>query len=267
MPQEDENTLNQDEQNEDLEQLQEETNEVNEEKDEVKEQEDPNFQDDDTKTNEEAETKEPNKFSEKEKNAFFARIRREQEQKEKTQAHKIEDPYFKGVITATGGINTFTGKPIKDDEDLKEFELMAKLSSQGKDPVGDYLEALKEERRQANLERQKQLEQEQKQNEELEAFVGKYGIDTLKDLSQNDDFCKFADKFNKTATISNIYEMYQEVNTRAETKAKNLELEKEARRKANSGSKGTTDKVITTPNLLAMTREEFEEYKRKRGYN
>ena len=140
--------------------------------DSSEEEKDPEFTDskDEEKGSEtKEETTDENKQEHKGgKSSFFAQMRREREAKEKANNNetKVEDTkenlYLKGVIAGTGGKNPYTGQEIKDELDLKEFQLMQELSNQGKDPVKDYLEALKSREREAALEKQKQAEEEKK---------------------------------------------------------------------------------------------------------
>ncbi|MGN1337350.1 MAG: hypothetical protein ACI4WW_02630 [Candidatus Coprovivens sp.] len=214
-------------------------------------------------------TEEQKQLTDKERNAYYANLRRQNEQKNGnvTQQNKsTNSDYFKGIITATNGINPYTGKSITDDEDLKEFELMVKLSKEGKDPVKDYLEAVKEEKREEQRKILEANKEKEKQNEELDEFVKTYGVDTLRQLAKDQEFCKFADNFNKTATISNIYKIYLDVNDRADKKAKSIAEEKEARRKSGSGNQNKGNSIVEKIDFINMTSEQFKEYQNKKGY-
>jgi len=77
--------------------------------------------------------------------------RKEQERRAKELAEEKKkaerEAYLKGIKMALGDRNPYTDKPIIDEEDLEEYEIMKKLDEQGKDPVEDYSDYIKEQKR------------------------------------------------------------------------------------------------------------------------
>lgn len=156
------------------------------------------------------------------KNSYFAQKRREQEAKakEQTQADIIEkerkDAYLKGKLEAIK-VNKFTDAPIEDEYDLEIYELQLELDKQGKDPVNDLASELaRRNRSKVQVEKQK-LEQENAKKTEMEndikAFMKVYPKVDTRELSNNEDFQKFAnDKFGRWS-LTEIYEAYMDKKT------------------------------------------------------
>ena len=232
------------------------------------ENEDPNFdegegegsQDNPTESNTEEEGKQSTKGK---KSSYYANIRREREAKEKANNQGQDDSYIKGVIAGTGGKNPYTGKEIKDKFDLQEFELMQKLDKDGKDPVNDYLDALKaRDRENSKAEQEEMLANErleQQRNAEFKEFEDAYGVEKLEELSQNNDFLEFADSFKESATIKTIYEIYQSIDSRAQKIAN----EKYARKISSTGGVGKRQTSTSDKSFMKMSDSEFLEYQRK----
>lgn len=257
--------------------VEEEKVEEPENDDSDEEEKDPEFTD--SKEEKDSETKEETTDENKQehkggKSSFFAQMRREREAKEKAnnKETKVEDTkenlYLKGVIAGTGGKNPYTGQEIKDELDLKEFQLMQELSNQGKDPVKDYLEALKSREREAALEKQKQVEEEKDRqnrfNQEFDEFVSKYGQDKLTELSKDPEFTQFADMYIGDVPITKIYERFKGNKDYIEKKAEELAIKKAARMKSSSGGVGKKENFDEKPDFSKMTNEEFKEYDKRR---
>lgn len=201
------------------------------------------------------------------KSSYYAQLRREKEAKEKsvnvekTHNTDLQDSYLKGVIKGSGGRNPYTNKEIKDEFDLQEFELMSKLAQEGKDPINDYLDALKSKEREARLEQNKLEEKKQNKFKELDDFSAKYGINKLNELLHDDDFLSFCDNFKNDAQITRVYEIYQSMNANIDKKAEELAKDKYARILSSTG--GANKGVTAQKSFKNMSREEFRQYQEK----
>ena len=220
-------------------------------------EETPEFTDSEAKVENNEETKETPKG---EKSSYYAQLRREREQAKKEKKENSNE-YLRGVIKGTSGKNPYTNKEIKDEIDLAEYELMTKLQNEGKDPIGDYLDALKAKERES---KQKELElQEKKQNKfkEFDDFVDKYGQDKLKEIVEDKDFLQFADNFKDDVSITRIYDLYNNIKTDVDRKAENLAKDKYARLMSSTG--GTSKGEPIQKSFKDMSTKEFKEYQQK----
>lgn len=226
--------------------------------------EDPDFTDNSNENSNEKQ--DPNKG----KNSFFAQMRREREAKEKAnnqEENKEESAYLKGVIAGTGGKNPYTGQEIKDELDLREFKLMQELANNGKDPVKDYLEALKTKERDSILaskqEKEKEQMQRQKFTNEFNDFVNTYGAEKLDEISKNEEFTQFADMYIGEVPIKKIYERFVNNEKTIQERAEKLAIEKLARMKSST-TKQNDGENDDKPDYSKMSNEEFKKYKASR---
>ncbi len=231
----------------------EEADEVDEKADEVEEDEDVKKK----KTNKENAER---RIAEKQK--------KEQERKAKEEREKIErEAYFKGLKRALGDKNPYTNNPIVDDEDLEEYEIMKKLEEQGKDPIEDYSEYIKEQKREA---KKKALEDSKAEEEKLKFAQDnisevdkKYGEGTAAKYLQNENFKKmFSSALNSKAPLLEAIENYMSIEKYIEQESQEKALEKDARRKSSPGSMG---KGSPSPkkSVNDMSSEEFNSYLEK----
>lgn len=113
---------------------------------------------DDDPSNETGQKEEqPKKVQSSKENAKFKQMRLEQEEKIK------KDAYAKGQIDALK-TNPYTGKPIRDKEDLEIYEIQKKLEEDQKDPVQDLAEAMASRNREARV----KADKEKEANDELQ---------------------------------------------------------------------------------------------------
>lgn len=234
---------------------------------EVTEEEIPEFTDDEESKAEVEDGLEKSNNQKGSKSSYYAQLRREKEAKEKsanvekTHNTDLQNSYLKGVIKGSGGKNPYTNKEIKDEFDLQEFELMTKLAQEGKDPINDYLDALKQKERETRLEQNKIEERKQNKFKELDDFSAKYGVNKLSELLQDDNFLKFCDNFKDDVEITRVYEIYQGMNNDIDKKAEELAKDKYARILSSTG--GTNKGATAHKSFKNMSKEEFRQYQEK----
>lgn len=197
----------------------------------------------------------------KTKNYNAAKERVEARKKKELEQAK-RDAYIDGVKKSTGGVNRFTDEPIVDDIDVQIFETMCEMEKQGLDPIEDYHKYVaKKERERAQQEAQAKASEVAKQKRidgELDEFVTTYGEDVLKNILNDDNFAEFAEDLIDRVPIKTIYERYLKYEAKTQTKAEELALEKDARRKASSGA--LKKKESKEKSWNDMSPEEFHKF-------
>lgn len=222
---------------------------------------------DDVDFEDEVETSDTSSQQTKKQNNEYAqkRIKAKKEAEQKLAEEKRKE-FLRGVQIGNGGRNRFTGKEIKDEEDLAEFELMLEMDEKGLDPVDDYADYIKEKKRaerQAESQRnQQEMEAEQKSQEDINQFCEKYDKETAQKLFQNKDFLKFSEGLLGLVPLTVIYEKFVETQASTETQAERLAMEKEARRKSSTGGLTETPPVARKK-FSEMTSEEFKAFQAK----
>lgn len=200
----------------------------------------------------------------KQKNNEYAqkRIKAKKEEERRLEEEKRKE-FLRGVQKGNEGKNRFTGREIKDEEDLQEFELMLEMEEKGLDPVEDYAEYVKEKRRAERLaENQKNaeaMEAENRSREDVKQFCEKYDEDTAKKIFQDKAFLKFSEGLLGLVPLTVIYEKYLDTQVNTETQAEKLAMEKDARRKASSGGL-TENPAPARKSFSEMTPEEFRAF-------
>lgn len=192
--------------------------------------------------------------------------RKEQERKAKAQAEEKKkaerEAYLRGIKRALGDKNPYTDKPIVDDEDLEEYEIMKKLDEEGKDPIEDFADYIKEQKRQAK----KQEETSKKEEEERMKFVNdgiaevdkRYGAGTAEKYLKDKDFQEFGTDFiNSGVPLPVVIGKYMAIQEKINHDAEEKALEKDARRKSSPGGFGGEDSVPQTRDWANMSSEEF----------
>lgn len=214
--------------------------------------------DESTEKNETPKAKENSKSeSTKERNrkAYETRQRRKEEALKK-------QAYLDGVKKATKGVNPYTNTPIEDDFDLEEYEIMRELDEDGRDPLADYSQAVKERNKKAQQEQKAKQDRESAERErldsEMEAFINKYGDDVAKNLLEDKRWEKFSNKLYGKVDVSTIYEMYLDIAAETESQATQLADEKEALRRSSTGRIGKNEVMPKTINQ--MSDEEFRNF-------
>ena len=194
--------------------------------------------------------------------------KKEQEKKAKEERDKIErDAYLKGLKRALGDKNPYTDKPIVDEEDLEEYEIMKKLEEQGKDPIEDFADYIKQQKREAKnkaLEDKKAEEEQLKYVQDNIAEVDKkYGEGTAAKYLQNERFKKmFSSALENKAPLLQTIENYMEIEKYIEKEAEDKAIEKDARRKSSPGGIGK-DTPPKTKSIEKMSSAEFNDFLEK----
>ena len=218
---------------------------------------------DDTSEEEQEDTTQQTK---KQNNEYAQRRIKAKKEAEQRLAEEKRKEFLRGVQVSNEGRNRFTGKQINDEEDLAEFELMLEMEQKGLDPIDDYADYIKEKKRaerQADIEKNKQqLEAEQRSREDIQQFCEKYDKETAQKLFQNKAFLKFSEGLLGTAPLTVIYEKFVDTQASAETKAERLAAEKDARRRASTGSL-TETAPAAMKSFKEMTAEEFRAFQAK----
>lgn len=234
--------------------------------------EDDDFDFDDTEDEEETEEVEDKKVSndkvkshvdtiknQKKQNYNNAKARIERRRQEELNKAKRE-AYIEGIKKSTNGINSFTGEPIKDEADIEIYETMCEMSEKGLDPVDDFYKYTAEKRRNEKEQIRIQNEAKEKENEKLNTeiaeFINAYGEETLKKVLNDADFDEFSKDLVGAIPLKVIYDKFLRVSAKTETKAEELAIKKDARRKSSSGALGK--KSTTTSSILDLSPEEFQ---------
>lgn len=215
----------------------------------------------------EAETKKEDKPNAEEEKRIKEQKERNRKAYETRQRKKEEaikkQAYLDGIKKATKGVNPYTNAPIEDELDLEEYELMKKLDDDGKDPIADYSQALKEKQKQAQKQAKEEEEKQQAEKSRLDAdineFIDKYGEELAEELSNNKDFDEFSKGlYGETPKLATLYEKFKAFNELVEKRAEELANEKEALRMSSTGKIG---KQETPPTSIAdMSDEEFRKH-------
>ncbi|MEG1705075.1 MAG: hypothetical protein RR290_00680 [Clostridia bacterium] len=244
--------------------LENETTETNEETDSENEvQEDSEVVDE---KQEEPNTKIQSK--EEQKVARDVRLRAETEYKERLE-RETKQAYEKGLNEAItksyiGKTNPYTGKIVKDNFDIEEYQEMVEIDKAGGDPINDYTEKVKEKARAESVEKEKvnqRKTQEEKDKQDVNDFVKKYPDVNLSEMIKDSKFSKFIKGKLGNEPLTEIYEDYNELlgnfNTQAETKAKKII----ANTKASPGSLGNGKSAEF--DFDNMSDEDFEKIDKK----
>lgn len=190
---------------------------------------------------------------------ILERQKKQEEERSKQLETEKRKSYIEGVKKSTNGVNKFTEKPIVDEDDVEEYELMLELERKGKDPIADYHEAVKEKMR---ADKQRRLAEEQAKskaesdlNEDVDAFIKKYGKETAQKIGNDEAFMDFANDFLGKVPLTTVYEKYLAMQAKIESKSEEKALEKDARRASSPGAPGKANE--TPKSFKDLTPEEF----------
>lgn len=208
-----------------------------------------------TATFTDGENKSADKGNDRERNAEYARRRREAERQK-----ELKEAREKAIIDALGGINPFTEEEMKDSHDVEEFLTMQEIKKNGGDPVADFAKKQKERGREAA---QKQAEAEEKtawyRNDKAD-FVAAYPDVNLEELIGNESFQDYADGKVGVKPLKSIYEGFLRFNANAEKGAKASAAQALANSKASPGALSTSgsseDGYFTREQVKAMSQAE-----------
>lgn len=211
------------------------------------------------------------------KNAQARIQRKKQEEQEKIE----KEAYRKGVIKATNGVNKYTNKPIVDSEDIALYEMMCEIDADGGDPIEDFADYWKEKQKNERIAREKELEEknknDQKINDDLNAFINKYPDVNLNELLDgnnqneraNEEHKSFIEMFGDLVgevPLTTLYEKYKSIQNIIDTNINNKVKDKIIRQKAlemsSTGPLGNNS-TQNTADFASMSREEFAQWKQK----
>lgn len=187
------------------------------------------------------------------------RLKREAEEKERLKREAKLEGKLEVLKT-----NPYTREEIKDEEDLKVYEIQKQLDDEGLDPIEDLPKRLAEINRKTKkeeLERAKTEEENaNKMQQDLQDFMSKNPNVDMNALRDDDDFWDFAHDFLGNTSLDSIYRAYQKTQKKISAKEKEAMIDKKA--------KDISKKITKTPSasgsnnkankgFLEMTDEEY----------
>ena len=183
-----------------------------------------------------------------------------------------KEAYVKGQLDSTK-YNSFTNDEIKDEYDLKIYQLQQKIKENGGDPIEDLAkEMAKLEREKANQkskEEQSKKEQEEKAKRDYKEIKEKYPKLDVADLLKNKNFELYARARVEKDSLLTIYEDYLALKKSFEENYAKEQEEKESKEKAKKesttpGSSSLRSK--TNSKYSSLTPEQRIEILKKQGY-
>lgn len=197
------------------------------------------------------------------RDAEFARRRREAERKreldEARQAARRE-----AIIETLGGKNPYTGEDVTDADDVEEYLLMREIEKKGGDPIADYHKAAKEKSRNAAKERSEEQNQQEWFRRDREAFAAKHPDVDIGELCADEQFKLFADGRVGRVPLSDIYEGYRQFLSEFDKKSKRIAAQTVANKRSSPGSlsgKGTPGQTVyTREQVKKMSQKEVSEH-------
>ena len=209
------------------------------------------------KSDEKPATDDKGKKARGEKNAKIAEKRREAER-----ARELKETREKAIIEALGGKNPYTGRPMKDGDDVAEFLSMQEIEKKGGDPVTDFPEHQKAKARAEREKEAKAREEQEWFENDRTAFTEKYPKVDLDALIADEDFADYADGKVGVKPLAEIYEGYLRQSARFEERARTRAAQAVANREASPGSLGSAGAADTgfyTPEQVdAMSKSEVK---------
>lgn len=197
--------------------------------------------------------------TEKERNSENARRRREAERKRELQAAREA-----AIIETLGGKNPYTGDPVTDSDDVKEYLLMRKIEQDGGDPIADYHKAAKEEARNAKKEAEAAIKTEEWYRNDRDAFRTKHPDVDVSELISDPMFRQYADGRVGTVPLAELYDGYQALAREFEKKSRKIASQMVANKKASPGAlagTGTqTSGFYTREQVARMSQKEVSEH-------
>lgn len=182
-------------------------------------------------------------------NSEYARKRREVEKEKALQLAREQ-----AIIETLKGINPYTGEPIKDSVDVKEYLTMREIEEKGGDPLADFSKFQKQKAKELKEKEIKELEQEEWIDKDKDDFVAKYPEVDLEELVSDKTFRIFAEGKVGVRPMTEIYEAFQNLNKTYEQKAK----EKAARILANANASPGSLKGTNANNDIFYSAEDVK---------
>ena len=207
-------------------------------------------------------------------NSRQAQLRREREEKEKKEREEKlrKDAYLKGQLDSTK-FNTFTNKEIKDEHDLKIYQLQLKIKEQGGDPIEDlpeYLSKLEREEHQKKVQEEETRQKGKvKIENDLKEFKEKYPKVNLTEVLQDSTFKQFSEGRLENESLLEVYESFKKFKKEIIEKYKKEQEEKNKQETAKKESKTPGSSTVQTQSssktYLQMTEEERQAQLKKEG--
>lgn len=153
---------------------------------------------------------------EKQRRAEFAKRRREKEAAEKARREREEreaqirkeaaEQEALGLITK----NPYTGKPIRDANDLEVYKIQKSIDDKGGDPIADLADEIAEMNRKAEAERKKADEDARKAETSMKGEIAELrkaypNVNTAK-LADDPDFMEIASEKQGRWSLLEVYE-------------------------------------------------------------
>lgn len=227
------------------------------------------------KTQEELETEQKAK-TEADKNAHYAKLRREKEAKEKAQREKeIKEAAKLEAELDLIKKNPYTNETIKDEEDLKIYKLQKAIEEKGGDPISDLPKAIAEENRKAiqakkTLDEQKVASQKQLDMEAKE-LIERYPEAINTAPSDQELFDLYNTKEGRM-TLTECYEFLKMKREIESLKSNTNQNDKKKKEIVNSMAKKNTSVPSSKSNggkvskdYLDMTDEEYLRHEEERN--
>ena len=159
------------------------------------------------------EAKEQKPVQTKEKNAEYARARREREQAqaiEKARMTAAEEERVKSVIEFVK-TNPYTEKPITNAEEVKQYLRMKAISDKGGDPVKDYADEIDREQKEKSKKEAEKAEYQQKIVSDVNDFRKEHPDLNLNDMLQNDKLFQALLIGNEGKSLNDVYNEYDAI--------------------------------------------------------
>lgn len=179
----------------------------------------------------------------KERNAEFARQRRERERKEELERVKVQ------TIIDNISINPFTDEEIKDKDDVEEYLTMKQIEKSGGDPITDYAKHIKEQKRKNADTQIATSQKEEWMRNDANDFRAKHPDVDANALFQQEDFIMFSDGKLGSQPMAQIYQEYQTFLSKVKASVEKRTAQAIAAAKASPGavaSSNTGDKAFYT---------------------
>ena len=161
------------------------------------------------------------------------RERREAEEKAR------KENFTKGFIAALGGKNPYTGEEIKDDDDIREAQVMIEAKKRGLDPIQDFHKMDKilrqEERAKTAKEEADKAARQKKVEDEIRDFSEKYPDEDIKDFLKTVEEKGYSDLVGNIP-LTRIKSIIENTNQQVAKAVEDNDDMKNARRKASPGS-------------------------------
>lgn len=195
----------------------------------------------------------------KERNAQYARRRREAEARQK----ELNDARVKAIIEAVGE-NPFTGEELRDAHDVDEYLAMKEIQRAGGDPLRDFAKHRKDKERKAREDAEKAEQEKEWYRSDGEAFTAKYPSVDMNALIADPQFAAYADGKVGKKPLAEIYEGFKAFSTDLQKKADERAAQAIANKAASPGALGSTkapdSNFFTREQVQAMSQAEVKKH-------